>query len=137
MVFSLRQMVPLGFLIAALGYIAFVFSLETSTMIGDVFSYDPGGRIIPLLAALVLAAASLRLVISERATAPQEADRSAHLLVLANIGLSILFIALFRPLGFVISTGLMMFFLILFNVRMVETRVSIRSIIWWLGLTMV
>ena len=135
MVFSLRQMVPLGFLMSAVGYIAFVFSFDSSTMIGDVYSYDPGGRIIPLLASVILAAASLRLVISERAVASQAVDRSVRQLVLVNIGLSILFIALFRPLGFVISTGLMMFFLIYFNIRAVETRVPTRSFFGALCLT--
>ncbi|NQU58673.1 MAG: tripartite tricarboxylate transporter TctB family protein [Rhodospirillales bacterium] len=135
--FSLRRLVPLAFFITALGYIAFVFSLETSKMIGDVYDYDPGGQIIPLLAGIILAAASLRLVISERLAVSQEVDLSTRRLVLVNIGLSVLFIALFRPLGFVISTGLMMFFLIYFNQRALEVRVSIRSSVWWLALTMV
>ena len=135
--FSLRRLVPLAFLATALGYIAFVISLGSSTMIGDVYSYDPGGQIVPLLAGIVLAAASLRLVISERAAAKPESDQMGRHLVLANIGLSILFIALFRPLGFVISTGLMMFLLIYLNARAVETKVSARSAFWWLALTMV
>ena len=137
MVFTFRQWVPLAFLITSIAYIAFVFSLEESTMIGDNFSYDPGGRIVPLLAAIVLCVASLRLVVHERASVRGESDRATLHLVLANIGLSALFIVLFRPLGFVATTGLMMFWFIYLNLRMIETGASMRTALPWLAVTMI
>ncbi len=137
MVFTFRQWVPLAFLLTSVAYIAFVFSLEEATMIGDNFAYDPGGRIVPLLAAMVLCAASLRLVVHERASAHEESDRATRYLVLANIGLSALFIVLFRPLGFVATTGLMMFWFIYLNLRATETGASMRTALPWLAVTMV
>lgn len=132
---AFRQAVALGFLLLSLIYVAFILSLESTTMIGDDFGYDPGSRVIPLVAGAVMAMVSLHLVIQERSAPAPEAVRSRFFLLLANVGLSIAFIALFRPVGYLLSTGVMMFCLSYLNLREVDKRVPVSAALPWLAFT--
>lgn len=132
---AFRQGLALGCLVAALLYVAFVLSLDPSQMIGDVYGYDPGTRALPLFAGLVLAGASLHLAVRERHAAPVDWLQPRGL-VLANLGLSVLFILLFRYLGFILTTGGLMFVLIALNVRQTGVAVGWGRAGRWFALTM-
>lgn len=125
-----RRALPFGFFVTSLIYLGFMLSTESSHMVGDDFGYDPGSRALPLLAGGVLAVVSLHLFIRERGAAA-DAPRQGRNLFVANLVLAVLFIALFRHLGFVLTTGLFMFALIALNYREAgETLAPARTGAW-------
>jgi hypothetical protein len=132
---SFRQGLAVGCLGAALLYVAFILSLDPSHMTGDVYGYDPGTKALPLLAGLVMAGASLHLAVRER-HAPALGWLEPRGLVLANLGLSVLFIVLFRHVGFIPMTGSLMFALLILNVRETGAAAAWGSVARWFALTM-
>lgn len=109
---------PFGLFLFATGYCAFTLSLETERMIGDAFGYDPGSRVMPLLAALILAVtAAIEMARARHREAPPAGKGGEAKLVLANIALAVLLIAAFRPAGFLPATCLVLYLLIALNLR--------------------
>ncbi len=134
---SFRQGLAIGCLVMSLAYVAFILSLDPSQMAGDVFGYDPGTRALPLVAGLVMAAASFHLAIRERRAAPAAAGwLEPRRLVVANLGLSVLFVALFRHLGYIPTTSALMFALIVLNIRETTTRATWGATAGWFVFTM-
>lgn len=129
-----RRALPFGCFVASLIYLGFMLASESSRMVGDSFGYDPGSLALPVLAGGVLAAVSLYLFIRERhgtATATWQSTK----LVIANLVLAILFIALFRHLGFILTTGLFMFVLIVLNQREAGESLAPARLAAWLAFT--
>ena len=127
-----RRALPFGFFVTSLVYLGFMLSAESSHMVGDDFGYDPGSRALPLLAGGLLAVVSLRLFIRERG-AVADAPRQGRNLFVANVVLAVLFIAVFRPLGFVLTTGLFMFALIALNYREAGDSLETARVAKWLA----
>jgi len=132
---SFRQGLAGGCLVASLAYVAFILSLDPSQMTGDVYGYDPGNRALPLLAGLVMAAAALHLTVRER-RAPAAGWLEPRGLVLANLAVSVLFVAFFRHLGYIPTTGVLMFVLIVLNLRQSGIAVAWGAAAGWFALTM-
>lgn len=132
---SFRQGIAVGCLVAALVFVAFILSLDPSQMTGDVYGYDPGTRALPLMAGVVMAAASLHLVVRERSAAAI-GWLEPRGLVLANLGVSVLFVVLFRHLGYIPTTGTLMFVLVVLNLRQSGVAVAWGKAAAWLVLTL-
>lgn len=132
---SFRQGLAIGCLVAALAYIAFVLTLDSSQMAGDNYGYDPGTRALPLLAGLVMAAASLHLAVRERRAAAV-GWLEPRGLVLANLGVSVLFVVLFRHLGYIPTTGALMFVLVVLNVRQSGVGLAWGAVAGWFAFTL-
>jgi len=86
-------------------------------MIGDERGWDPGSRALPIAMGFLMLGLSTHLIFKE--TAKEQAERSVptgarHLIVL-TILLSIFYILVFRALGFILSTAMLLFTLIYFN----------------------
>ncbi len=129
---SYDRVLPLGFFVASLIYLGFMLTAESSRMVGDAFGYDPGSQALPALAGGILAVVSLYLFIRERKASASEPWQSTKLLF-ANLGLAVLFIVLFRPLGFVLTTGLLMFALTVLNYREAGEALEPRRLVVWLA----
>lgn len=132
-----ETLMPAGFLLFSLGYIAFALTMENARMIGDVRGYDPGGRFVPLLAAAAMAALSIALLVREvRAGAGKTTFAAPLRLTLSYLFLSVAYIALFRPLGYNFSTCLMVFWLTIINLRETRAGVSWPSACLWMIFTL-
>jgi putative tricarboxylic transport membrane protein len=117
MKFGTRRIIPLVFLIVSLLYLAFCFSLEQYRMIGDEKGWDPGSRALPIAMGFLMLGLSTYLIFKE--TTKEQAERSvpagARNLIFLTILLSVLYILVFRSLGFILSTAILLFTLIYFN----------------------
>jgi hypothetical protein len=117
--FGSRRVLPLVFLAFSLLYLAFGFSLQKLTMIGDEQGWDPGSRALPLGAGFLMLGLSVYLVFREttRTLTEQAVPSGAQRLILLTIVVSLLYILVFRTLGFILSTHILLFTLIYFNQR--------------------
>ena len=112
-----RRIIPLVFLVVSLLYLAFSFSLEQYRMIGDERGWDPGSRALPIAMGFLMLGVSIYLIAVETAKEQKEhaVPAGARSLILLMIVLSVLYILVFRALGFILSTAVLLFTLIHFN----------------------
>ncbi|MCE8020337.1 hypothetical protein HOP51_09495 [Halomonas sp. MCCC 1A11036] len=122
---------PLSLFLFALGYIAFTLSLDVERMIGDDAGYDPGSRIVPLTVALILAVTMLWEALKARHGATASAEHGgeagvepAPRLLALHVALAVAFVVLFRPLGFILASTLLLYGLTLLNLRHVTHRIG-------------
>lgn len=111
---DLALLVPLGLIGFALIWLGYAWTLPSEGMIGDRFGYDPGSRFLPVAAGVVLAAALLGDLLRRcpaRSVPVQTGPVVAHVVIL------IFYLIAYRPLGFVLSTALVLFGLIALNQR--------------------
>ncbi|MTI18134.1 hypothetical protein E1162_12880 [Rhodobacteraceae bacterium RKSG542] len=134
---SLHQLFPLGLFISAIGYLAFALGMPSTSMIGDSFGYDPGSAVVPVGAALVFAACALwSFFKSLKEKGEGGLPANARTLIFLNVVLSIVFIAAFRHVGFLLSTGVILYVLIWLNLRAIsEASSPIRAVVWGLVTT--
>lgn len=115
--------VSLFFFLFALGYCISFISAPVVVMIGDTRGYDPGGRVVPIAASAVLALLSLIVFVRESQaskTAPTQAETVR--LVITNIALSVVYILVFRSAGYIISTSVFLYVLIVLNLHATEGK---------------
>lgn len=111
----IKRVIPIVFIMIALLYIIFSFTVEERKMIGDVKGWDPGSRAMPIGIGLIMLAASIYLSRKERSTPDRDKkphDSGIRKLIILTILLCIFFILFFRFLGFIISTHIFLFSLI-------------------------
>ena len=115
--FGTRRASAAVFVVLSLLYIAFALSVEQRRMIGDDRGWDPGSRALPLGAGAVMLAASLFLVVRERAPAGdrERLPTPSRRLIALAIVVSLLYVFAFRAVGFVLGTNLLLLTLITFN----------------------
>jgi hypothetical protein len=124
------RVIPLVFTVVSLLYLAFSFSLESRRMIGDEQGWDPGSRALPVAMGLLMLTLSVYLAFRE-GRRPAQARTQALVttgprrLVFLTIGASVLYIALFVPLGFVLSTHLLVYTLVYFNEKQDVTAAAL------------
>lgn len=128
---SIQSILPIGLLVFAAGYIAFVYSQPNQRMAGDSFGYDPGGQLMPLAAAAVLVATALwELMRNWSHREDRSGQETAPLwLLFTNLALIVAFIALFRPLGFILTTSLMLYVMIALNLRSAGQQLDVRQLV--------
>ncbi len=119
---QLHTLMPLGWLLFSLGFLAFSLTMETTAMIGDTRGYDPGGKAVPVVASASMAVLSLWQLVRERMrqTSHENAATPAWL-VMGYIAVSAAYIVFFRTLGYMLSTCLLIFWLTMFNLRASNT----------------
>lgn len=111
---DLALLVPLGLIGFALIWLGYAWTLPSEGMIGDRFGYDPGSRFLPVAAGVVLAAALLGDLLRRWPALPAAIQTGP---VVAHVVILIVYLIAFRPLGFVLSTALVLFGLIVLNQR--------------------
>lgn len=118
---STNKIIAFAFLIFSILYIIFGFSIEQRRMIGDKQGWDPGSRAIPIGIGSIMLIVSMYIILSGRekedTAAEKPHDIASRKLVILSIIVPILYIFLFRLLGFVVMTIFLLFTLIYFSYR--------------------
>lgn len=116
---NIKRVIPLVFLFFSLFYLVFAFSMEQRRMIGDQQGWDPGSRAIPLGTGFIMLGFSIYLTFSSRREKEEEKspDRETRNLVILSILLPVLYIVVFRYIGFILLTSVMLFTLVFFYYR--------------------
>lgn len=123
--FNIRKTIPIVFFIFGIFYIIFSFSIIERKMIGDVRDWDPGSRAMPLGVGIIILLSSIYLFFKEsRITQLKDIDikeegkendhhyeKVTQKLILFTIILSVLYILLFRKIGFIICTVCILYIL--------------------------
>jgi len=113
-----KSLIPLIFVLVAILYLSFGFSLEQRRMIGDERGWDPGSRAMPIGTGFLMLGVSIYLFLKESAALDGEertADIASVKLVSLTIALSALYILSFRYIGFVLATYFLLVTLVYFN----------------------
>lgn len=118
--FRTRKPLPFVFMVISIFYFIYVISLGSSVMIGDEVGGDPGGMLLPLVLSIFMFVTSTILFLTDKRS--QEAVQkgqgsSERRLFLLTVVVAILYVAAMRPLGFLISTALLVFTLTFFYLR--------------------
>ena len=118
---STNKIIASAFLIFSIFYIIFGFSIEQRRMIGDQQGWDPGSRAIPIGTGFVMLIVSMYILLSGRkkkdADEKQSSDAASRRLVFLSIVVPVLYIFLFRLLGFIVMTIFLLFTLIYFSYK--------------------
>ena len=110
-------LLPLIFAVLSLSYSGFILQHEPITMVGDEYGYDPGGKIMPLLASLLIFLTAVGQIVKNRNTEHTDSPSKIRLgTVLINVIMCGLLIFLLRRVGFILSVGTVLYILIIFNV---------------------
>lgn len=140
--FRTRKPLPFVFMVVSILYFIYVISLGSSTMIGDEIGGDPGGMMLPLVLSIFMFVASTILFLTDKK--PQETDKksqeaaqngrgaSEQRLFLLTLILAILYVAAMRPLGFIITTAMLVFTLMFFYLQGTVVRKDVAT--WAVGI---
>lgn len=124
MKFNIRKTIPIVFFLFGIFYIIFSFTIIERKMIGDVRDWDPGSRAMPLGVGIVIVFSSIYLYFKESRTTPLKNikgerkennhpnEKNTQKLIFLTIILSVLYILLFRQIGFIICTVMILYILI-------------------------
>ena len=115
-----KRILPFVFVVVAVFYLIFSFSLEQRRMIGDEKGWDPGSRAMPISTGFLLLGLSIYLTFKEGNSTKDEEeslDPGPVKLISLTITLAIFYILCFRYVGFILSTNILLFTLIYFNYR--------------------
>lgn len=117
--FRNRKAVPFSFTILSTLYIIYIVALGDSRMLGDEIGGDPGGMIIPLILGIFMLASSFYIFLTDKKTqtAEKKMDPVDRRLFLSVLIISILYAALSRFLGFLLSTSLALYILVFINLN--------------------
>jgi len=118
--FRNHKIMPLVFMVISVLYFIYVVSLGSSTMIGDEIGGDPGGMLLPLVLSIFMFLGSAVVFFTDlkpngRATASLGSSERRKFAL--TVGVAIAYVVLMRPLGFLLSTVLLMFTLTFFYLR--------------------
>lgn len=139
--FRTRKPLPFVFMVVSILYFIYVISLGSSTMIGDEIGGDPGGMMLPLVLSIFMFVASTILFLTDKK--PQETDKksqeaaqnnrgtSEQRLFLLTLIVAILYVAAMRPLGFIITTAMLVFTLTFFYLQGTVVRKDVAT--WAVG----
>ena len=132
--FRTRKPLPFVFMLVSILYFIYVISLGSSVMIGDEIGGDPGGMILPLFLSIFMFVASTILFLTDKK--PQEEAQkvkgtSERRLFLLTVIVAILYVAAMRPLGFIITTALLVFTLTFYYLQGTVVRKDVAT--WAVG----
>lgn len=111
---DLAILVPVCLVVFAFAWLGYALSLPNVGMIGDRFGYDPGSRFLPLAAGVVLLVALVADLIRNWPASKTAVHMGP---IVGSVLALVIYLALFRPLGFVLSTSIVMLCLITLNQR--------------------
>lgn len=112
----MRRTIPTALAVLALLYLALALSYDARRMIGDEKGWDPGPRAVPLATGALMLVLGVSLAVREWKSPPRSGrlpPAVARLIVLTVV-LCCLYVALFRAVGFVLATTLLLYLLFFF-----------------------
>lgn len=110
----MKKPVPIFFLILSVLYFIFLVNMGATRMIADDLGGDPGNTFLPMFVAVVMMVSSVYLLFKEKGTEPVLKEGWEFYLTL---GLSVVYIVLIRPVGFLLMTQFLIFTLTYIYVR--------------------
>jgi len=130
--FKTRKITPLAFCIFSLVYIFYVVQLGDSRMLGDSIGGDPGGMIIPLVLGIFMFVSSFYIWLTDKKVKDESEENKLnkvekHLLVL-TIVLALLYVAIARILGFILSTSLLIYVLTFANLNLGLQKSNLKAL---------
>lgn len=115
-----RKPVPIAFMVLSLLYFFYVIGSGSSRMIGDEIGGDPGTMVLPLVLSVFMFLVSTFLFLTDKRQSESRSSElgrdDLQLLVLTFI-ISIVYILMMRPLGFIICTVILLYTLVFFYQR--------------------
>jgi hypothetical protein len=113
----MKRAVPLAFVVIAVLYLALAFSFEDRRMIGDEKGWDPGPRALPVAIGALMLGISAYLTFRgwKAPAASASVPGPAMRLIVLTAVLTSFYIAVFRFLGFVLATTVLLYLLFYFN----------------------
>ena len=91
-------------------YLIYVRMSEDTVLAADAVGGDPGGKILPAIMAVFMFAGFLYLTIKERPDGKRE-EKGTVILFLITLGLSLVYLFLLKPVGFVLMSAVLLFLL--------------------------
>ncbi len=112
----MRRVIPAAFVVVALLYLALALSYDERRMIGDEKGWDPGPRALPLATGALMLVLGIYLAAREGKSRARSAALPPAVvrLVVFTVVLCCLYVALFRAVGFVLATALLLYLLFFF-----------------------
>ena len=117
---SVKKIIPLFFILISISYIVFSLSIEQRRMIGDIGGWDPGSRAMPLGIGILMLLTSAYLFFKESLLSTSKStklDKSQRNLIIFVIIISLIYILIFRYIGFIIATNIYLYSLAFFNYK--------------------
>lgn len=116
--FRNRKITPFVFFLISVIYIIYVVSLGDSKMLGDEIGGDPGGMAVPLVLGIFMLILSFFIFLTDKQEGPKAKMTAIEKqLLLLTVIVAIAYVALARALGFILSTSLVLYFLLFINLR--------------------
>lgn len=129
--FKNRKTIPFAFAIVSMLYIAYILALGGSRMLGDEIGGDPGGMIIPLLLGVFMLISSVYIFLTDKKNEKQEEMSPVERrLFWGVVIIAVLYVAMARMLGFVLSTSLAFYILVFLNYRQGFRKDELKSFSW-------
>lgn len=126
--FKNRKTIPFAFAIVSMLYIAYILALGDSRMLGDEIGGDPGGMIIPLLLGVFMLISSVYIFLTDKKNEKQEEMSPVERrLFWGVVIIAVLYVAMARMLGFVLSTSLAFYILVFLNYRQGFRKDELKS----------
>ena len=124
---GIRTSLAVIFIVVSLLYLGFVFTIEQQQMIGDQAGWDPGSRAVPLGLGLLMLVLSVYIFFKEQrsqsdgevSSFPNGETRG---LIAASVVAAVLYVLLFRFVGFILLTAVLVYSLSFFNRRAAVRR---------------
>lgn len=91
-------------------YLVYVRASEDTVLAADAVGGDPGGKLLPTIMAIFLFAGFLYLTIKERPDGKRE-EKETVSLFLITLGISLVYLLLLKPVGFVLMSAVLLFLL--------------------------
>lgn len=114
--FQKHKPVPVVFMVISVLYFIYVVNMGSSTMIGDEIGGDPGGMLLPLVLSIFMFISSVVIFFTDKKDVNLEAEKQnvEHRLFILTVFVAILYVVAMRPLGFILTTVLLIFTLTYF-----------------------
>ena len=118
--FRNRKPLPLVSMVLSALYFIYVISLGSSTMIGDEVGGDPGGMVLPLFLAIFMFLVSAALFATDRkdpSSSQGGMTSSQKRLFALTAVVSLLYVVLARPLGYILTTLWLLYILTFYYIQ--------------------
>lgn len=132
---SVERAVPLGLVILAVLYLVYAASIE-HRVIGNLGQSGMTAQTVPYVLGAALLVCSVALTVQAFRRSPQTTEAAPNLLVWLSILLSVTYVLLLRPVGFVVSTAGFVYLLVyLGSVERLVPRVIPNALAGLAGVT--
>ena len=113
-------------------YIVYVLNSRDTTLVADSVGGDPGGKVLPMVMGIFMFLGFLYITIKERPDG-KKMDRETLGLFFVTLGLSVAYVFLLRPVGFIIMSVVLLYTLLYIYTTIGETRSAPKACVGGVG----